>query len=362
MGSSSCDMAPSGACDELARHPNERDCSFASLTIYYARFKLETGQIPGQTSFSTPDQPLFRQAVAEATSVERYQHDWVFGNLVFDDEVGRVTGLLGYPAQEQIVRQDLDPETHDFVQKVFELPDATAAAFILDYNTGALAFDGDAGTTPGGFLRTFLALLETARRGSYSGELIQVAKDYREFLRVVDKVTKVAFEVRPTNPRDRAIFRPLDVGMKAVNAERQKVTLENKEEGLEIEPPPNRDVETNNPAVMGIEMNEEGYGRGYRIDGEQDGQTLRFDSRSGGLFKDVVEDAPDSPVERIDPLREHFGHRLALLSNPDAPRRSPNAADETNEPDDIEADDIETDDDHDDQTDDEAEDGGAAER
>jgi hypothetical protein len=308
------------------------------LTIYYGRVRLEDGQHPDQTSLVPHPVPILRQAVEEAKTVDRYQHNWVLANLESDESAGCLTGRLGYPARELIVRQDLDAETHDFVDREFELPDASTAAFLLDYNTGALAFAGDAATSPSGFLKTFVALLDSSGRGSFSGELIQVARDYREFLLKVDKVTKVAFEVRPTNPRDRAIFRPLDVGMKASNADKQRVTLENQREGLQVVPPGSRDDETDNPAVMGIEMNEEGYGNGYRIDGELDGQILRFESRGGGLLKDVVDDAPEAPIDRIQPLREHFGRRLALITNPQSLRRPPtDAAEGEDESDVVEA-------------------------
>lgn len=311
------------------------------LTIYYGRLSYETGQIPGQTTLVADEFPPLRTAIKEALHVERYGHEWRFGNLDFDDVAGRVTGVLGYPAQEQVLRQDLDDETGDFVQRAYDLPDAATAPFIVDYNDGAFAFDGDAGTSVNGFLKTFLALLETAQRGAFSGELIVVATNYRDFLLRVEKVTKVAFEVRPTNPRDRAIFRPLDVGMKAANATRERVTLENREEGLQIEPPPSRDVETDNPAIQGIEMNDEGYGEGYRIDGERDGQTLRFDSNGGGLLKDVVEEAPNAPVDRIESLRDQFGRRLGFIRSPDVLSRLSEDGDPNAGSGDIEAEDIE---------------------
>jgi hypothetical protein len=204
------------------------------------------------------------------------------------------------------------------VEKEYELPDALSAAFVLNYRTGVIAFEGDKiGAT--GFINHLVALLNSSGVGTFKGELIRVADDYREFIRAVDKVTRVSFDVRPTNPRDREIFRPLDAGMKAANAKRQRVRFENEDEGLRVVPPATRDEPTDNPAVMGIEMNEEGYGDGYRIDAERDGRPLRFDSKGGGLLKDVLEDASDEPENRTALMRDWLEKRADLLEPGQSP-------------------------------------------
>jgi hypothetical protein len=64
---------------------------------------------------------------------------------------------------------------------------------------------------------------------------------------------------------------------------------------------------------MGIEMNEEGYGEGYRIDAEQDGRPLRFDSKGGGLLKDTLDDASDEPEDRTALLRDWLNERADML-------------------------------------------------
>jgi hypothetical protein len=119
----------------------------------------------------------------------------------------------------------------------------------------------------------------------------------------------VSFDVRPTNPRDRNIFKPLDIGMKASNASRQRTVLEN-DEGLVLPPPASRDETTDNPAIMGIEMVEEGYGNGFKIDAERDGRDYRFDSeQGGGLLRDEVEGAPDDPERRMAALVDHLENK-----------------------------------------------------
>lgn len=282
------------------------------LSIYYGRIRYIEPR-PGQESFLPPGEPI-REAVetAAATSVQRYRHEWVLGNLAFEDDPPIITGRLGYPAQESVTREDLDPTTHAFVEAEYELPNALSSLFVLNYQTGAIASEGDK-IGPTGFVNHLVALLNSAGRRTFRGELIRVADDYREFIRVVDKVTRVSFEVRPTNPRDRVIFRPLDAGMKAAGARRQRVLIENEDEGLRVVPPDTRDESTDNPALMGIEMNEEGYGEGYRIDAERDGRPLRFESKGGGLLKDVLEDASDEPEPRTQALVEGLSERSDSL-------------------------------------------------
>jgi|GEM_PF-4922567 len=267
------------------------------LTIYYAQIWLE--QAPLFSEF-----PL-RDAVEGASSVNRYNHDWLIGNLSVDEGRQTLVGRLGYPETEQRTREDYDPTRQAFVEQNVEVPDAASAAFALNYVSGELAFEGTDRIGPTGFVNHFVALLRTVDEG-FKGQLVRIATEYREFLAAVDKVTRVSFEVVPTNPRDRNIFKPLDVGMKAANATRERVTLEN-DEGLVVPPPDSRDETTDNPAIMGIEMNEEGYGKGYKIDAKREGRDYRFDSEhGGGLLRDVVEDAPEDGEYRTSALVEHL--------------------------------------------------------
>ena len=267
------------------------------LTIYYGQIWLEQA-----TLFS--EYPL-RDAVEGAGPVNRYNHDWLIGNLSVDEGRQILVGKLGYPETEQRTREDYDPAEQAFVEQNVEVPDAASAAFALNYVSGALAFEGTDRIGPRGFVNHLVALMRTVDEG-FKGQLIRIATEYREFLAAVDKVTRVSFEVIPTNPRDRNIFKPLDVGMKAANASRERVTLEN-DEGLVMQPPESRDETTDNPAIMGIEMNDEGYGKGYKIDAKRQGRDYRFDSeQGGGLLRDVVEGAPEDGEYRTSALVEHL--------------------------------------------------------
>lgn len=267
------------------------------LTIYYGQIWQEQGSLLSEL-------PI-RDAVERAESVNRYNHDWLIGNLSVDEDRRLITGKLGYPETEQRTQEDYDALVQAFVEQTVEVPDAASAAFALNFASGALAFEGTDRIGPTGFVNHFVALLKTVDEG-FKGQLIRIATEYRDFLEAMDRVTRVSFEVVPTNPRDRNIFRPLDVGMKAVNAKRERVLLEN-DEGLIVPPPQSRDETTDNPAIMGIEMNEEGYGNGFKIDAKREGRDYRFDSEhGGGLLRDVIEDFPDGFEHRTNALVEHL--------------------------------------------------------
>ncbi|TMK38755.1 MAG: hypothetical protein E6G56_13240 [Actinobacteria bacterium] len=284
------------------------------LTIYYGRIRYVSDQISGQTELLAREGDPIREAVEAAKAVERYRHTWVLGNLSTVEERNLIIGRLGYPGIEHRRQEDYDPETQQFVEQELDLPAAVSDAFVLDYKTGAMAFEGTEQIGPTGFVNHFVALLNASKRGTFKGELVRVAEHYREFVSKVDRIKSVSFEVRPSNPRDRAIFRPLDEGMRAANAKRQLTKLENNEEGLILNPPASPDEETPNPAVQGIEMVEEGYGEGYRIDAEREGNPLRFDSKvGGGLLRDAFEDAPDDPSARVELLREKLDERGSFL-------------------------------------------------
>jgi hypothetical protein len=267
------------------------------LTIYYGLVWQEPATLLSEF-------PI-RDAIEGAGSVNRYNHDWLIGNLAVDESRHLVTGKFGYPETERRSHQYYDPVEQAFVDEMVEVPDAASAAFALNYSNGELAFEGTDRVKPKGFVAHFVALLNTVDSG-FKGRLVRIATEYRDFLKTVDLVTRVSFEVFPTNPRDRNIFRPLENGMKAANAKSERVILEN-DEGLVVDPPPSRDDTTDNPAVMGIEMNEEGYGRGYKIDATKQGRQYRFDSKQGGgLLRDVIEDAPDDGGYRTGALVDYL--------------------------------------------------------
>lgn len=288
------------------------------LTVYYGRILVEDKN-PGQAELSTTFEPVdpIKDCLEGATSIERYRHEWVIGNLKFDADATLATGRLGYPDREQRTQEDYDAEHQAFVETEIELPHAVSAAFVLDYRSGSIAFEEHDRIGPTGFVKHLAALLKQAggSRYEFRGELIRIADNYRDFVRRVDRISQVAFDVFPTNPRDRPIFRPLDEGMKAMNANRERFVAENKEEGLQLRPPESRDETTDNPAIMGIEMTEEGYGKGYRIDAEMDGRPVRYDSTSGGgLLRDVLEDVPESPEIRLDLLMVQLTERAPGLA------------------------------------------------
>jgi hypothetical protein len=295
------------------------------LSIFYGRIRFLDPH-PGQETLIPRIHPI-RDAIEAATSTSRYGHDWVLGNLEVMESADLVVGRLGYPETERGTQQDYDEEHHRFVDVSYELPDAVSLPFVINYVTGAIAFEANNKIRPTGFINHLVALLNQSGRGQFKGELVRIAQNYRDFLTTVDKVLRVSFEVHPTNPRDREIFRPLDQGMKAANAARQRTAIENQEEGLILDPPETRDEPSSNPAVQGIEMVEEGYGERYRIDAELEGQPVRYDSRDGGLLRDVVDDAPENPEDRARRLIENLDQRADLLE----PGRAPAPPLETSE-------------------------------
>ena len=86
------------------------------LTIYYGQIWLEQA-----TLFS--EFPL-RDAVEGAESVNRYNHDWVIGNLSVDEERRLLVGKLGYPETEHRTQEDYDPLVQAFVEQTVEVPNA----------------------------------------------------------------------------------------------------------------------------------------------------------------------------------------------------------------------------------------------
>jgi hypothetical protein len=282
------------------------------LSIYYGHI-VYADPHPGESLLPASEYPI-RDAVSALQSLKRYGHrQWVLGNLDVDDDTRLVYGRLGYSETDELTQQDYDDGESRFVDKQYSVPTAGSSAFVLNYAIGAVALEVGPKIRPAGFVDHLIALLNNPGVVVFHGELIRVASDYRDFLRNVDKVTRIAFEVRPTNASAREIFRPLDEGMKAGNVRRGRVVIENREEGLTVDSPVSYDEPNANLALQGIAMVEEGYGDGYRIEAEAQGHTVRYDSKMGGLLADVFEDAPDEPGERISILRDGLIGRAGQL-------------------------------------------------
>ncbi len=158
-------------------------------------------------------------------------------------------------------------------------------------------------------------VLDVTPYGPFEGELLTRQEPYREFLKNERTcVTRVTFEVKPTNPRDKPIFHDLDRGLRAAGAAKEKVTIEN-EEGLVIDPPDSDEDTTENPAVQGIEMVEAGYGTefGYKMDAETpDGpERYTYTPDEPGVVAEVdeLEEAPDDPGSRLRILVDYLRQR-----------------------------------------------------
>lgn len=276
------------------------------LSIYYAHLAFATAQTEGQATLEAQPDPLL-DAVTNWKETEHWNHHWVLGDLQTDTHRNLVFGRMGHPAEEKLDRVAYDATTNKFEEKHFNLPGSKSGAFVLNYKTGAMAFEADQ-IKPTGFVNHLCAILNnSAPDGKFTGSLDTTEESYRDFLASVTKVTSVTFEVRPTNPRDRKVFEAMDKGMKAANATRMRTTIENKEEGLIIDPPDTRDKESANLAVQGIEMNEEGYGNGFRMDAEKDGVPRRFHSGDrGSLISEYIDGVSADPNDRLELVMAQF--------------------------------------------------------
>ena len=264
------------------------------------------------------DQEALERAIEAKPQVQRYGHEYVFGNVHKEDN-GLITGRMGFPAIEELVERDYDEVLGEFNERVVEHPDAPSVPFVLDPADGLIAFeDLSPRIKPRGFVGHFRALLEKGvaeHNIEFAVELAFRSENVREFLSRVSRVTSVRFEVRPTNPDDRESFRPLDEALKRARAKRARVVMENDEEGLELEPS-DPDKQTDNLLEQGVLMVESGYGTGreFQIEAEDEHEPVIYDARAGGsLIRDLAPNVPDDHGSRIAILKAWLGERLDEL-------------------------------------------------
>ena len=276
--------------------------------IFYGRIALVDG------SLGLTPQP-YLDAIQPGRRVNRYGHDWVVGNLVVDDPEGFVAGRLGYfPEAETEVETDYDVDELRFVERQTDRPHSVSAAFVMDYASGILAFEGHNEIAPSAFVGHLAAVMNDAGLGYFKGFLIREEEDYRSFVERVERVVKVSYRIRRPNPRDREVFRPLREDLDEAGAIEETRVYEN-EDGLNFELVDSPEDSTANPLVAGVEMVEEGYGTEYRIDGVQNGQPVTYQfTEAASHFRDAVEGVPDDFGAERRTLAEWLTERLDWLA------------------------------------------------
>ena len=180
--------------------------------------------------------------------------------------------------------------------------------FFLHYETGVLAYRPLASRISARQFRFVFARLLEAGHDSFfvsaQVETIDEGIKVEEAIRKMEIVRKVVFDIHPTNPSNRDVYKRIDERLKKLEIEKLKQIVEAKEGGL------NKDALFEDDIYRSLIMATDGYGSGS-ISGVAEGRKIVITTEDSPVRKDVVDSAnPDEILENLLPTFNRIWKRI----------------------------------------------------
>lgn len=202
----------------------------------------------------------------------------------------------------------VDEESHQVV--VGGLPKGIVAKseFLLHSATGLLAYRPIASRLSAYQFRTvFAALLEAAHQNFFVSAHIDPVNEDITLMEAISRFTKISrieFDLHPTNPSNRPFYRPLDDRLKRLNAARMQQSIHGAEGGLRPEELDDDD------SLRGVLMAADGYGEAS-IDGEIEERRLVVTTGDAPVREDIEPtDEPENLARQLFLAFERLWKRM----------------------------------------------------
>jgi hypothetical protein len=150
---------------------------------------------PESTSFGD----LLLGSMVTGSQIERYQRFWRMGRPTFDQDLGFISGKVGFQ-RENGSTELWDEEAKDFVEGPLAI--GAASAFAIRISDGRIAFQ----LRPGNIERqSFAGALEDLlnQSGTYDGWKVvpdTTPARFNDFVSEVDRITKITVRMNRPNP------------------------------------------------------------------------------------------------------------------------------------------------------------------
>jgi hypothetical protein len=229
----------------------------------------------------------FKYGFFETREVVHEENLFAFGSLV------KYKPLL----EGEIV----DEDTHRLVEDGLPYGVIARSEFFFHYRTAVIAYRPITNRLSATQFREITArLIESAHDNFFvSAEIESVDEDLeiREAVGKFETISKISFDLHPSNPSLRPIWRAVDERLKALEARRLRETVEAREDGF------NKDILMNDDAFGGLIMAADGYGKG-RVEGVLDGRKVTISTEDSPVKKEVI--PSDDPVDLLSQLMPTF--------------------------------------------------------
>jgi hypothetical protein len=173
--------------------------------------------------------------------------------------------------------------------------------FFLHYKSGVLAYRPLASRISAKQFRLVFARLIEAGHDNFfvSAQVETIDEGLRidEAIRKFETIRKVVFDIHPTNPSNRDVYKRIDERLKMLKAEKLKQTIEASDGGL------NKKALLDDDIYRSLIMAADGYGNGS-IHGVAEGRTMVITTEDSPVRKEIVESL--SPLEMLESLLPTF--------------------------------------------------------
>lgn len=181
--------------------------------------------------------------------------------------------------------------------------------FFLHYRTSVLAYRPVTNRISANqFCEMFSRLVEAAYQNFFvSAEIDSIDEDIEieRAIEQLDVVSKVMFDLHPSNPSNRAVYRHLDERLKALRAQRLRQTMTACEGGFV------RDTLLDDDGFKGLMMAVDGYGKGC-VEGIIDGRKVAISTEDSPVKKEVVaSESPSNLLHQLIPTFKRIWERVA---------------------------------------------------
>jgi hypothetical protein len=119
-----------------------------------------------------------------------------------------------------------------------------------------------------------------------------------ESIRLLKDVSKISLSIRPTNPSNRPIYRPLDERLKRLEAEKERRVIKATERGFNV------DELIDDEIYMGVFMAADGYGSASVYGEKEDGTRVVIRTEDSPVIEKVADN--EDPLAILAQLFQTF--------------------------------------------------------
>jgi hypothetical protein len=180
--------------------------------------------------------------------------------------------------------------------------------FFLHYKSGVLAYRPIISKISANQFRLVFARLFEAGHDNFfvSAQVETVDEGIRieEAIRTFDLIKKVSFDIHPTNPSNRDVYKRVDERLKRLQAEKLKQVVEANNRGL------NREALLEDDIYRSLIMATDGYGNGA-VYGVSEGRTMVITTGDSPVRKEILESpTPSEMLESLLPAFKQIWNRI----------------------------------------------------